>query len=83
MKYSLYKGSGPKKQDSKDHFLSRCLFSVWAASQILEIRYLVDFLYKLSVLSALEGLLWLIPVKEYDMSVFWHVVSVRLVFVLI
>ena len=54
MKYCLYEEPKPKKQDYKDRFRSRCLFSLTAASQILEILYLVDFLYKLMMVSALE-----------------------------
>ena len=42
MKYCLYEELGPKKQDYKDHFWSR-LFSLRAASQILEILNLVEF----------------------------------------
>ena len=52
MKYCLYEEPKPKKQDYKDGFRSR-LFLLIAASQILEILYLVDFLYKL-MFSALE-----------------------------
>ena len=62
MKYCLYEEPKPKKQDYKDRFRSRCLFSLTAASQILEILYLVNFLYKLMMFSALELLLWLIAV---------------------
>ena len=43
MKYCLYEGPQPKKQDYKDRFRSRCLFLLTAASQILEILYLVAF----------------------------------------
>ena len=42
MKYCLYEEPKPK-QDYKDRFRSRCLFLLTAASQILEILYLVDF----------------------------------------
>ena len=42
MKYCLYEEHKPKKQDHKDRFRSRCLFTLTAASQILEILYLVD-----------------------------------------
>ena len=45
MKYCLYEEPKPKKQDYKDRFRSRCLFSLTATSQILEILYLVDFFY--------------------------------------
>ena len=44
MKCFLYEESGPNKQDYKDHFRSRCLFSLRAATQILEVLYLVEFL---------------------------------------
>ena len=54
MKYCLYEGPGPNKQDYKDWFRSFCLFWLRAASQIVELLYLVDFLYKLIMLSALE-----------------------------
>ena len=71
----LYEEPGPKKQDYK----------VRAVPQILEIWYLVGFLYKLKMLLALEWPLWLIPVYLYDLSIFWHVSEdmLRLVFVLI
>ena len=39
-----------KKQGYKDRFRCRCLFPHRAASQILEISYLVEFLYKLRML---------------------------------
>ena len=42
MKYCLYEEPKPKKQDYKDRFRSRCLFTLTAALQILEILYLVD-----------------------------------------
>ena len=45
MKYCLYEEPGSKKQDYRDRFRSR-LFSLRAASQIMEILYLVEFLYK-------------------------------------
>ena len=54
MKYCLYEEPKPKKQDYRDRFRSRCLFSLIVASQILVILYLVDFLYKLMIFSALE-----------------------------
>ena len=54
MKYFLDEAPGPKKQDCKDRFRSRCLFSFRAASQISEILYLVDILNKLRMISALE-----------------------------
>ena len=54
MKYCLYEEPKPKKQDYKDRFRSRCLVSLTAASQVWEILYLVDFLYKLMMVSALE-----------------------------
>ena len=44
MKY--YEEPGPKKQGYNDRFRSPCLFSPRAASQMLEILYLVEFLYK-------------------------------------
>ena len=62
MKYCSYEEPGPKKQNYKDRFRSRCLFFIRATSQISEILYLADFLYKLMMLSALEGPLWLITV---------------------
>ena len=43
MKYYLYEEPKPKKQNYKDRFRSRCLLLLTAASQILEILYLVDF----------------------------------------
>ena len=48
MKYCLYEEPKPKKQDYKDRFRSRCLFSLTAASQILEILYLVDFFIQIN-----------------------------------
>ena len=54
MKYDLYEEPKPWKQDYKDLFRSRCLLSLIAASQSLESLYLVDFLYKLRIFSALE-----------------------------
>ena len=41
-----------KKQGYKDRFRCPCLLSLRAASQILKISYLVEFLYKLRMLSA-------------------------------
>ena len=61
MNCCLYGEPGPKKQDYKYRFRTRCLFSLRAASQIFEILYLVDFVYKLRMPSALESLIWLIP----------------------
>ena len=43
MKYCLYEEPKQKKQDYNDRFRSRCLFLLTAASQILEILFLVDF----------------------------------------
>ena len=55
MKYCLiYEEPGPKKQDYKDRLRSRCLITLRAASQMLEILYLVEFVYKFRMLSALE-----------------------------
>ena len=49
MKYCLiYEEPKPKKQDYKDRFRSRCLFSLIAASKILEIVYLVDFFIQIN-----------------------------------
>ena len=50
MKYYLYEEPKPKKkkQDYKDRFRSRCLFSLTAASQILEILYLVDLFIQIN-----------------------------------
>ena len=42
MKECLYEEPGPKKQDYKDRFRSPCLFSLRAASQILEVLCLVE-----------------------------------------
>ena len=50
----LYEGTKPKKQDYRGRYRSLCLFSLIVASQILVILYLVDFLYKLMLFSALE-----------------------------
>ena len=61
-KYCLYEEPGQKKQDYKDRFRSRCLFSIKAPSQILESFYVLEFAYKFRILSALELVLWLIPV---------------------
>ena len=43
VKYCLYEKPGLKKQDYKDRFRSRSLFSLRAVSQILEILYLMEF----------------------------------------
>ena len=52
--YCLNEEPGPKKHVYKDRFRSRCLFSLRTTSQTLEILYLVEYLYKLRVLSVLE-----------------------------
>ena len=49
MKYCLYEEHKPKKQDNKDRFRSRCLFSPTVESQILEILYLVDCFIQIDV----------------------------------
>ena len=73
MKYCLNEEPGPKKQGYKDRFRSNCLFSIRAASQSLEILYIMEVLYKLMMSSALES------VFVYDLSIFY---MVRLVVVL-
>ena len=74
MKY-YFEESGPKRQDYKNRFRSH-LFSIRVESQILEIWYLVVFLYKLRMLSALKWPIWLILVYVYDTSIFWHIVAI-------
>ena len=74
MKYFLDEAPGPKKQDCKDRFRSRCLFSFRAASQISEILYLVDILYKLRMISALEWLTSLANISESDICMSAHIV---------